>query len=162
MRTTAAERPPRRQCALLTIALLALAACAERPPTEAEIGKALGNALSEGGRNPLWEMQSFTTHGTQLDPTSKHMVAKVDYAIRLKVSRAQLADLLEQSLHAVPPDQATIDRVESAIAFFDVALGKDWSKGAIYGCRAARLELVSSRDGWVLPGNSRLALCPPG
>jgi hypothetical protein len=162
MPTTAADGPIRLRRRLLALLLLALAACGDRAPSEVEIGKALGNALSEDGRNPLWEMQSFAMHGSRFDPASQRMVASVDYTIRLKVSRPELAALLDQSVHSAAPDAAAIDRIETALAFLDVALGKDWAKGATYGCRAARLELVRSRDGWVLPGDSRLALCPPG
>jgi hypothetical protein len=160
MPITAAESSP-AAWRLALVVLLLLAACAERPPTQVEIGKALGNALSEDGRNPLWELKSFTPHGAVFDKTSQRMVASVDYTLRLKVSRTQLADLLDQSLKAQPPDAAAIDRIETAMAFFDVALGKNWTAGATYGCRAARLELTSTRDGWSLPAGTRLALCKP-
>ena len=155
MRTTAAR------LAASTAIACAIAACGQRPPSDVEVGKALGTALSDHGRNPLWEMSEFKARGSRYDGEAKRMIASVDYTVRLRTSRADLMHLLDAALQAPQPQAETIDRLETAIAFFDVALGKDWPQGASYVCRNASLPLVRGDDGWVLPPDQTFALCPP-
>ena len=86
MRTTAAR------LAASTAIACAIAACGQRPPSDVEVGKALGTALSDHGRNPLWEMSEFKARGSRYDGEAKRMIASVDYTVRLRTSR-QLSEI---------------------------------------------------------------------